>query len=206
MPYWTVIENWPSCDFFISFFSNGFPLQKAIDYVNLRRPFCVNDLPMQQLLWDRRLVLRVLDSVGVPTPRRLVTHKGDDPEITADIRARLRRLGADMSPGPLPIVEATQLDEDTIQIGTETMRKPFVEKPVSGEDHNIHIYYAKAAGGGVRKLFRKVGNKSSEFVPEVSEIRKDASYIYEEFMQVDNAEDVKVYTIGDKYAHAETRK
>lgn len=32
-----------------------------------------------------------------------------------------------------------QIDQDTIECGGVTMRKPFVEKPVSGEDHNVTV-------------------------------------------------------------------
>lgn len=46
--------------------------------------------------------------------------------------------------------------DDHIVIGEETFQKPFVEKPVDAEDHNIHIYYPSSAGGGCQKLFRKV--------------------------------------------------
>ena len=47
------IENWPLCDCLISFFSSGFPLEKAIAYANLRKPLLLNDLEMQFNLHDR---------------------------------------------------------------------------------------------------------------------------------------------------------
>ncbi|KAJ3309304.1 hypothetical protein HDV04_006246 [Boothiomyces sp. JEL0838] len=202
------VDHWPLCDFLISFFSTGFPLEKAIDYVKLRKPVCLNDLPMQQLLLDRRLVLAMLDAVGVPTPKRLVTWHKDAPALTKEVKMKARRIGFDVDRYINATITAKMVNSEEIQVENDSLKKPFVEKPVSGEDHNIYIYYSKEEGGGIRKLFRKKGNKSSEYFKEESDIRCDGvnSYIYEEFMQVDNAEDVKVYTIGQHYSHAETRK
>ncbi|KAL3318692.1 Inositol hexakisphosphate and diphosphoinositol-pentakisphosphate kinase 1 [Cichlidogyrus casuarinus] len=95
--------------------------------------------------------------------------------------------------------------EDAIEIEGVLFQKPFVEKPLSAEEHDINIYFPSSAGGGSQHLFRKVGNLSSKYNIKFSKIRRDRSYIYEEFMATDGT-DVKVYTVGDDYAHAEARK
>ncbi|KAJ4305069.1 inositol hexakisphosphate and diphosphoinositol-pentakisphosphate kinase [Kalmusia sp. IMI 367209] len=213
------VANWPVCDFLISFFSDGFPLDKAIAYARLRKPFCVNDLPMQQVLWDRRLCLMILDQLKVPTPRRVEVSRDGGPLLqSAEFAKQLEQRtgvalgGPDGTGGDVAPPQKVELIDngDTILVDGATLTKPFVEKPVSGEDHNIHIYYHSKDGGGGRRLFRKVNNKSSEkddslYMPR-SITEPTSSYIYEQFLQVENAEDVKAYTVGPNFCHAETRK
>ena len=54
------VKDWPVVNAFISFFSSGFPLDKAIAYKNLRHPFVVNALEMQNILQDRLVVFLFL--------------------------------------------------------------------------------------------------------------------------------------------------
>ncbi|KAJ5774656.1 hypothetical protein N7457_009552 [Penicillium paradoxum] len=216
------VENWPVCDFLVAFFSDGFPLDKAIAYAKLRKPLCVNDLPMQKVLWDRRLCLRILDHMGVPTPKRLEVNRDGGPVLeSSELGQHIYRLTGVKLEGPesgigggAPRTQSVTMSEDgeALIVDGKVFKKPFVEKPVNGEDHNIHIYFPndQQYGGGGRRLFRKVGNKSSEYDPNLTVPRsvteKDTSYLYEQFLRVDNAEDVKAYTVGPDFCHAETRK
>ena len=47
------VEEWPIVDALISFHSKGFLLNKAVKYVELRKPFVINDIYMQYQIQDR---------------------------------------------------------------------------------------------------------------------------------------------------------
>ncbi|XP_057447569.1 inositol hexakisphosphate and diphosphoinositol-pentakisphosphate kinase VIP2-like isoform X2 [Lotus japonicus] len=177
------IESWPVCDCLIAFYSSGYPLAKAEAYAALRKPFLVNELEPQYLLHDRRKVYERLEMFGIPVPRyALVIRESPYQQLDYFIE-----------------------EEDFVEVHGMRFWKPFVEKPVDADNHSIMIYYPSSAGGGMKELFRKVGNRSSEFHPDVRRVRLEGSYIYEEFMPTGGT-DVKVYTVGPEYAHAEARK
>ncbi|KAH0628115.1 hypothetical protein JD844_008860 [Phrynosoma platyrhinos] len=170
------VENWPLCDCLISFHSKGFPLDKAVAYSILRNPFLINDLNMQYHIQDRQSIRRevysILEAEGILLPRYAVLNR--DPN----------------NPQECNLIEG----EDHVEVNGEIFQKPFVEKPVSAEDHNVYIYYPTSAGGGSQRLFRKIGSRSSVYSPE-SNVRKTGSYIYEEFMPTDGT-DVKQTVCG----------
>lgn len=176
------VDKWPVVEALIAFYSTNFPTEKALQYVSLRKPWMVNDLEMEKVLKDRRLVYKLLQDQEISVPKHVILSR-DDPNIEN-------------------VVE--EYDEYVVINGIQ-MNKPLVEKPVDAEDHNIYIYYPMSAGGGSKRLFRKVDDRSSEFYPRENELRKSGSYIYEEFLTTQGT-DVKVYTVGPDYAHAEARK
>ncbi|KAA8530311.1 hypothetical protein F0562_005020 [Nyssa sinensis] len=150
------IESWPICDCLIAFYSSGYPLEKAEAYAVLRRPFLVNELEQQHLLHDRRKVYERLELYGIPVPRYALVNRAV----------------------PYQELDYFVEEEDFVEVHGNRFWKPFVEKPVDGDNHSIMIYYPSSAGGGMKELFRKVGNRSSEFHPEVRRVRREGSYIY----------------------------
>jgi inositol-hexakisphosphate/diphosphoinositol-pentakisphosphate 1-kinase len=375
------IEDWPIVHALIIFFSNGFPYCKALKYIQLRKPFLINDFEMQKIFWDRRKVYQMLEENNIPTPYHLVIDRGeeinndgesslqmnkseeienminlytktDTKEYNSSLQKNFSNSQRDLfksyysestskptrgglssigginelshgslisleeqyfkenvtcaSPSPSPSMNQNQnvnfssikesintttinfkknsskesieapkensqsdknldfdnekndvnllinnyglintntnlnncttpnhmpmtmttnfnyeetktsptLDDfekevvefdDYIEFKGKKIVKPFVEKPCNGDDHNIFIYYPPSLGGGHKRLFRKTKNLCSLYIPNEDTIRRDKSYIYEEFLQTDGF-DIKVYTIGPQYAHAEARK
>ncbi|NWQ83120.1 VIP1 kinase, partial [Columbina picui] len=164
------VENWPACDCLISFHSKGFPLDKAVAYAKLCKPFLINDLDMQYYIQDRREVYRILQEEGIDLPRYAVLNRDPD------------------RPEECNLVEG----EDHVEVNGAIFPKPFVEKPVSAEDHNVYIYYPTSAGGGSQRLFRK-------------------KYLLEAAVCLGGCVrctcfSSQVYTVGPDYAHAEARK
>lgn len=73
------VEEWPVCDCLISFHSKGFPLDKAIQYAQLHKPYVINNLHMQYDIQDRRKVYSILEAEGIEIPRYAVLDR-DSPD------------------------------------------------------------------------------------------------------------------------------
>jgi inositol hexakisphosphate/diphosphoinositol-pentakisphosphate kinase len=135
-------------------------MDKAVAYTKLRKPFAVNNVHMQTLLWDRRVVLSILDAIGVPTPPRVVVSRDGGAKVDADAASAFKectgmdidRVLARYASNPKKIAATNK----GIEVDGEFLEKTFIEKPADGEDHNINIYYSEKKGGGGRRLFRKV--------------------------------------------------
>lgn len=237
------VEKWPIVDSMIVFFSGGFPYSKVMQYINLRKPFLINDFEMQKIFWDRRKVLAKLMENNIPTPKGIVLDRGeeinndnyelclklnDEKEIEKMIREYrnngLNHFEEDKiaynsnnseddkdNNDSMNSIENDEVNkkliesDDYIEYNGIKLTKPFVEKPCNGDDHNIYIYYPMSHGGGHKRLFRKTLDLCSLYYQNQNHIRRDKSYIYEEFLQTDGF-DIKVYTVGPEYAHAEARK
>ena len=260
----TEIEKWPIVDALIIFYSDGFPFNKGLKYINLRQPFLLNDFEMQKVFWNRVKVLKILEEAEIPIPSHIIIDgseeinndgentKNNEQNTSAEKEKKVesykkqinklmkkenniildlkrnkstsynkimnnnkeifklsKNLSENNKEEKKKNYEQNESDlmefDDHIEYKGKKLYKPFVEKPLNGEDHDIYIYYPPNLGGGHKRLFRKTKDLSSLYFPNMNEIRRDKTYIYEEFLQTDGF-DIKVYTIGKEYAHAEARK
>nr|GLL26625.1 inositol hexakisphosphate and diphosphoinositol-pentakisphosphate kinase 2 isoform X1 [Ipomoea trifida] len=209
------IESWPICDCLIAFYSTGYPLEKAEAYAALRKPFLVNELELQHLLHDRRKVYERLERCGIPVPKyacvnRQVPYQELDyfAEEEDFVEVHGKRFWK-------PFVEKpVDADDHSIMIYYPSSAGGGMKKLFRKFTGSFMLQAGKsgiASQGDVQDLdvllpyIIQVGNRSSEFHPEVRRVRREGSYIYEEFMPTGGT-DVKVYTVGPEYAHAEARK
>lgn len=155
-------------------------MEKAQQYTKLRKPFVVNNVHMQTLLWDRRVVLSILDSIGVPTPPRLVVSRdGGAKIINEDAKAAFKECSGMDLDRVLGRYACNSKNininvKDGIEVDHAYLEKTFIEKPANGEDHNINIYYSEKKGGGGRRLFRKVNDY---YIIKIVIIVKNDGYI-----------------------------
>nr|PVC51922.1 hypothetical protein MACL_00001207 [Theileria orientalis] len=177
------ITKWPVVECLISFYSVKFPQEKAIEYVKLVKPIILNDLEKQRILRSRINVYRELQACRIPHPNYLLV----DHEM---VKKGLHTF---------------EEHYDYIVYNNVRLNKPFIEKPIDSDDHNNWIYYPSNTGGGCKKLFRKIHDRSSKYCPEIHNVRRNGTYIYEEFMLTFGT-DIKVYAVGSMFAHAEARK
>ena len=56
--------------------------------------------------------------------------------------------------------DPVQENDDCIIINGVKIQKPFVEKPVYSEDHNIYVYYPRSIGGGSKRLAIETENSA----------------------------------------------
>jgi len=219
-------EEWPIVDVVISFFSEGMEFLSVQKYVQKHTPLELNNIDRQFLLLDRRIVLEVLEKIGVPTANRLFfsadgtseknayaphgTAPSKNKEIQKIVKKELASFGIKYN--DIYRKSATrECANGVLLIDNKRIEKPYVEKPIYSENHNINIYYGDSCderSNGVCRLFRKTGNKSSQFERTEGSLgyRDDGcSYVYEKFISVREFVDIKAYAIG-KRVYSETRK
>lgn len=136
--------------------------------MKLRKPFVLNDLKMQRVLQDRRRVYELLMNSGIDVPKHVFMNR-DGYKSNLSVDEQNEQVLEDSDYEEDELIE----HDDSIEVNGVVIHKPFVEKPVDADDHNIAIYYPSSAGGGCKKLFRKVGDRSSEFYPDINEIRRE---------------------------------
>lgn len=129
-----LVHTWPISDVVIPLYSSGFPLRNMLRYVSLRSPLLVNNLHLQPLMQDRRVIRRVLMRAGIPVAKAVVVDRtaGD----TVMQSGRNGNTLVVMKKSSSHNNSHNRKKKTTTTTKTVIMEKPFVEKPVDPEDHS----------------------------------------------------------------------
>lgn len=105
------VSEWPKVDVLLAFYSEGFDLDKVIEYSNLVKPLNINDLEKQKILLNRELTYSYLEKHKIP--------------VISYIKKKIN--------------DSSIEDEDYLVIGEKRLQRPFIEKPIDAESHDIYI-------------------------------------------------------------------
>ena len=86
------IEDWPKVDVLISFYSTGFPLDKAIKYADKYKPIQINDLENQKVLWDRRKIYTILKEYNIPVAKHFFVNRSNEQAIVQEYLEKQSKL------------------------------------------------------------------------------------------------------------------
>ena len=177
------ISKWPNCDALLCFYTPEHPVQKTKDYIKLNNPFLINDLELSETLENRSTIFHHLEKLNIPMPK-FVTCSRD-----------LENSETDNS-GHSSILEEFG---DRIIVNGVVLYKPFVEKPLETDKHDVVIYYKNGGSLVISRSKSGIQTKTSEN----SAVRRSGNYHYEEYLE--NGQEVKVYVGSDNYFHSEIR-
>ena len=178
------VEEWPKVDVFLPFNYKNFPVDLVRKYVEINGlgNKIINDLDTQLQFTDRDEIYKILREIGVNTPKSI--------KVDFDNLKHLKDLT--ISP-----------DQSYIQQNNIKLSKPFIEKPLSSDQHEITIYHndIEQSSTKVNKTFQVAKNHNNhsinlEKILKNSKIKSSGKWIYEEYFDPGKSIEIKIYVAG----------
>lgn len=181
------VETWPKCDAFMFFYAPGFPMKKACRYIEKYQPYLVNKVNFTKVPRNRDTLFKDIESIPeVFIPKSITCNRTKNPLVTVTENGNQLVIS------------------NKIEGSNEIINRPFVEKGLGVEEHDVRIYHKDQLKSCVR-MQRVKGLVSVDKFEDCGGARglKSGDWVYQQFLE--NALEIKVYTAGFDYVHAETR-
>jgi len=203
----TPVNQWTPCDAILCYHCSDFPIDRAIDYIHHMKHthnhcrsgrssrsndgdcpfFDLNHVELQRnVLLNRKTMYEYLQSIHVPLPHPffIITnnHHESQNHSSNHNHHHSSQNNSENNHHHCEIIE----NANWIEYNGVRLMKPFVEKPLDANNHNIFIYLENDSG--CRKLFRKKKNKSSALDKSWNRVRK-MNHIHDENDESDENDD-----------------